>query len=66
VVLKQTTSFSDIEFANKKRLIWRERSLAQIDSATPRSEVVLALHLHYPTGDGRGRPPIGLERMVRM
>jgi IS5 family transposase len=64
-MMKQT-SFSDIEFASKKRLTRRERFLAEIEAATPWPALVAALLPHYPKGDGRGRPPIGLERMLRM
>lgn len=64
-MMKQT-SFSDIEFASKKKLTRRERFLAEIEAATPWTALVAALMPHYPKGDGRGRPPIGLERMLRM
>ena len=64
-MMKQT-SFSDVEFASKKKLTRRERFLAEIDAATPWAALVAALLPHYPKGDGRGRPPIGLERMLRM
>lgn len=63
--MKQT-SFSDAEFASKKKLTRRERFLAEIDAATPWAALVAALLPYYPKGDGRGRPPIGLERMLRM
>jgi transposase, IS5 family len=63
--MKQT-SFSDAEFASKKKLTRRERFLAEIEAATPWAALVAALLPYYPKGDGRGRPPIGLERMLRM
>jgi IS5 family transposase len=63
--MKQT-SFSEVEFSGKKKLTRRERFLAAIESATPWSALVAALLPYYPKGDGRGRPPIGLERMLRM
>jgi IS5 family transposase len=63
--MKQT-SFSDAEFANKKKLTRRERFLAEIEAATPWPALVAALLPYYPKGDGRGRPPMGLERMLRM
>lgn len=63
--MKQT-SFSDVEFASKKKLTRRERFLAEIEAATPWPALVAALLPYYPKGDGRGRPPIGLERMLRM
>ena len=64
-MMKQT-SFSDIEFAGKKRLPGRERFHAEIETVTPCPALVAALLPHYPKGGGRGRPPIGLERMLRM
>ena len=63
--MKQT-SFSEAEFASKKRLTRRERFLAEIEAATPWPALVAALLPYYPKGDGRGRPPLGLERMLRM
>ncbi len=63
--MKQT-SFSDAEFASKKKLTRRERLLAEIEAATPWPALVAALLPYYPKGDGRGRPPMGLERMLRM
>ena len=63
--MKQT-SFSDAEFASKKKLTRRERFLAEIEAATPWPALVAALLPYYPKGDGRGRPPMGLKRMLRM
>jgi IS5 family transposase len=39
--------------------------LAQIEAATPWAQLVAVIEPHYPKGN-RGRPPIGLERMLRM
>ena len=63
--MKQTT-FSDAEFTNKKKLTRRDRFLAEIEAVTPWPALVAALLPYYPKGDGRGRPPVGLERMLRM
>lgn len=63
--MKQT-SFSDLEHAHKKKLTRRERFLAEIEAVTPWAAMVSALEPFYPKGKGRGRPPIGLERMLRM
>lgn len=63
--MKQT-SFSDFEYANKKKQTRRERFLAEIEAVTPWAAMVSALEPFYPKGTGRGRPPIGLERMLRM
>ena len=57
--------FSAMEFAAKKKRTRRERFLAQIEAATPWALLVGLVEPHYPKGT-RGRPPIGLERMLRM
>src|SRR5471030_339452 len=60
------SSFSDAEYASKKKLTRRDRFLAEIETATPWPALAAVLLPYYPKGDGRGRPPIGLERMLRM
>lgn len=60
------SSFSDFEYANKKKLTRRDRFLAEIEAVTPWAAMLSALEPFYPKGGGRGRPPIGLERMLRM
>ena len=60
------SSFSALEFAAKKKLTRRERFLREIDAVTPWSELTARIEPFYPRGEGRGRPPIGLERMGRM
>jgi IS5 family transposase len=59
-------SFSDLEYAAKKKLTRRDRFLAEIEAVTPWAALVAVIAPHYPKGDGRGRRPIGVERMLRM
>jgi len=59
-------SFSDLEYAAKRKVTKRERLLGELEAITPWADLLLALSPHYPKGEGRGRPPIGLERMLRM
>jgi IS5 family transposase len=59
------TSFAELEFISKKKQTRRERFLAQIEAATPWAQLVAVIEPHCPKGS-RGRPPIGLERMLRM
>ena len=59
-------SFSELEYTTKKKVTRRDRFLSQIDAVTPWALLVSALAPHYPKSDQRGRPPIGLERMLRM
>nr|ART37665.1 E456 [uncultured bacterium] len=60
------TSFSDLEYAGKKKQTRRERFLTQLQAVTPWAQLEAALAPFYPTGKGPGRPPLGLSRMLRM
>jgi IS5 family transposase len=61
-------SFADAEFAAKKKVTRRERFLAEMEQVVPWAALLAALAPHYfPDCEGRrGRPPIGLDRMLRM
>jgi len=59
-------SFSELEYAAKKKLTRRDRFLAEIDRATPWGKLHKPIEPHYPKASGPGRPPIGLARMLRM
>lgn len=60
------TSFSDLEYAGKKKQTRRDRFLAQLEALTPWAALVAAIEPFYPAGRGAGRPPLGLSRMLRM
>lgn len=60
------SSFSELEYAAKKKQTRRDRFLSEIEAATPWASLVKAIAPSYPSSGGRGRPPIGLERMLRM
>lgn len=62
--MKQT-SFSQLEFEGKKRVTRREKFLADMERVVPWPELEAVIAPHYPKGR-RGRPPIGLERMLRV
>lgn len=59
-------SFSELEYAAKKRVTRRDRFLREIEAVTPWSALIAEIEPFYPKGEGRGRRPIGLERMLRM
>ena len=59
-------SFSELEYAAKKKVTRRDRFLGEINAVTPWSVLTAEVEPFYPKGEGRGRPPIGLERMLRM
>ena len=58
-------SFSDLEYANRKRITKRESFLKMMDEIIPWSEWIELIRPFYPKGD-RGRPPRGIEVMLRM
>jgi len=60
------SSFSELEYAAKKRQTRRDRFLAEIEAVTPWSALEAEIEPFYPKGAGRGRPPIGVGRMLRM
>lgn len=64
--MMQQRSFAQVEFEGKKRITRRERFLTAIEAVTPWSALIAQIEPHYPRSGGRGRPPIGLQRMLRM
>lgn len=60
------SSFSELEYASKKKVTRRDRFLAEIEAVTPWAALEAELAGFYPKGGRRGRPPIGLDRMLRM
>ena len=65
VEMKQM-SFSAAERSGHSRVTQREKFLGQMQRLVPWSRLLAALEPHYPASGGRGRPPIGLEKMLRM
>lgn len=58
-------SFAEAESAGKKRVTRRQRFLDEMEKLVPWSQLLTAIEPYYPKGT-RGRPPIGLERMLRI
>ena len=58
-------SFSQAEFADKKKITRREKFLTRMESLIPWTKLMAVIEPFYPKGE-RGRPPIGLERMLRV
>ena len=59
------TSFSQAEFATKKKITRREKFLTRMEAVIPWAKLLAVIELFYPKGE-RGRPPVGLERMLRV
>ena len=58
-------SFAQAEFATKKKITRREKFLTRMEEVIPWAKLLAVLEPFYPKGE-RGRPPIGLERMLRV
>jgi len=58
-------SFSQAEFAGKKKITRREKFLARMETVIPWARLLAVIDSFYPKGQ-RGRPPVGLERMLRV
>lgn len=63
--MERQLSFSQSEYARKKKVTRRERFLGEMEQIVPWGRLVALIEPHYPRGK-RGRPPIGLERMLRI
>lgn len=62
--MKQTT-FASMAWAAKGKVTRRERFLAEMDAVVPWAKLLALIEPHYPKGGG-GRPPLPLERMLRI
>ena len=62
--MKQTT-FTDIEYSMRKKKTKREEFLEIMNEIIPWEEWVSVFEPYYPNGK-RGRPPMGIEKMLRM
>src|SRR5216683_7309891 len=63
--MQRQGSFSQAEYAGKKKQTRRDRFLAEMELVVPWARLVERLRPLYPKGE-RGRPPIGLDRMLRI
>ena len=59
------TSFAQAEFAAKKKTTRREKFLTRMEEVIPWARLLAVIEPFYPKGE-RGRPPVGLERMLRV
>jgi IS5 family transposase len=63
--MKGQPTFADIEYAERKRKTKREEFLNTMEEIIPWDEWVAYIKPYYFTGK-RGRPPVGIEKMLRM
>ena len=63
--MKPQLSFAQSEYAGKKKVTRRERFLGEMEKVVPWARLCAVIEPHYPKSR-RGRPPIGVERMLRI
>jgi len=63
--MEHQMSFAQSEYAGKKKVTRRERFLGEMEKVVPWARLCGVIEPHYPRGE-RGRPPIGIERMLRL
>ena len=63
--MENQTSFAVSEWSQKKKKTKREKFLSQMEELVPWTRLVGLIKPHYPSGR-RGRPPMGIEKMLRV
>ena len=63
--MNRQMTFTDFEYASRKCTTRREEFLKTMESIIPKEEWIALIAPYYPSGK-RGRPPRGLEIMLRM
>jgi IS5 family transposase len=63
--MRRQGSFAEVEYGAKKKQTRRDKFLAEMERAVPWGRLVERLRPLYPKGE-RGRPPMPLERMLRV
>ncbi|BFU96879.1 MAG: IS5 family transposase [Nitrospira sp.] len=59
-------TFAEGTFEQYRKPTRRERFLDEMDRVVPWAELVAVIEPVYPKAEGPGRPPIGIERMLRL
>ena len=63
--MSEQRSFAGLAWTTKGKTTRRERFLAEMDQVIPWSRLMALIEPHYPKA-GKGRRPLGLERMLRI
>ena len=63
--MENQTSFAQREYAAKKKQTRRDIFLGEMERVVPWARLVARIAPFYPKGE-RGRPPMGVERMLRI
>lgn len=59
-------TFAEVPFEQYRKPTRREQFLNEMNRVVPWAELVMVIEPVYPKADGPGRPPVGIERMLRL
>ncbi|MCP9471054.1 MAG: IS5 family transposase [Nitrospira sp.] len=59
-------TFAEVTFTQYRKPTRREQFLGEMDRVVPWTDLVATIEPVYPKGEGPGRPPVGIERMLRL
>ena len=62
----QQPTFAEVSFEQYRKPTRRERFLDEMNRVVPWAELAAAIAPVYPKPEGAGRPPVGVERMLRL
>jgi IS5 family transposase len=62
----QQQTFAEVSFEPYRKPTRRERFLDEMNRIVPWADLVAAIEPIYPKAEGPGRPPVGVERMLRL
>ncbi len=62
----QQHTFAEVSFEQYRKPTRRERFLDEMNRIVPWIELAAAIEPFYPKAEGAGRPPVGVERMLRL
>ena len=63
--MSEQRSFAGLAWSTKGKVTRRERFLAEMDQVIPWKRLIALIEPHYPKA-GKGRRPLGLEKMLRI
>jgi IS5 family transposase len=63
--MSEQQTFAGLAWKDKGKVTRRERFLAEMDAVIPWPRLLALIEPHYPKA-GRGRQPVGLEKMLRI
>ena len=59
-------TLAEVPFEQYRKTTRREQFLSEMNRVVPWAELVRVIEPVYPKADGPGRPPVGIERMLRL